>query len=107
MFDDPRNTARIKVTQCLAVAVIADKTSKSDDVFSRAVDLKIEIGLDLECLAEIGIQRGQRSIEARITDHNDLGIGRDRFGSKALRRDPAKKCTRFFDSQLVVLDHPL
>ncbi len=90
-----------------AVAIVADKTRESRYVFLGSVNLKIEIRLDFKCLAEIGVDRRQRSIEIWIPDHNHLCISRYRLRTKPLGRDKSKERSRFFDAQFAVFDHAL
>src|SRR5918996_236185 len=95
------------MAQAFASTIVADKTGERGDIFLGSIDLKIEIGLNFKGLPKIGINRGQSSIQGRVADHDNFGVGRNRFGSEALRRDEAEKHARLLDSQFAVLDYPL
>ena len=81
IFDDPGNAAGIKVAESFALTTGADEAGIGHNIVFGPVDLKVEVRLDLEGLTEIRVHGREIVIEERLSDHDHLGIGRNRVGS--------------------------
>lgn len=91
LLDNFRYAAGIEVAYPFAVAVIANETREGDNVFLRAVDLKVKVGFYFKGLAEVRVQGREGAVKIRIADHDYLGIGRDRLGGGALEVEPNQR----------------
>src|SRR5688500_20322372 len=95
------------MTQSFAIAVVADETSQSGNIFFRSVDFEIKVGFDLESFAKVGIHGSQGSIQVRVAEHKNRSVGWHRFRTKPLGREKSKKRNRCLSTQLALFDEAL
>jgi hypothetical protein len=80
MGDDDGDGVAFEVAEAFPLGAGADEAGVAEHVLRRAVDLVIEIGLDLEDLPELFVVGREHEVRHRVAGDDELDIERHRLG---------------------------
>ncbi len=86
LFNDACDGRAVEVRQALVVAAGGDELGIAVHVGVVALDLGVELGADLEQIAEVGIGVVEQVVDPWGADQRDLDVKRNGFGIETRRR---------------------
>ena len=107
MGDYDGDRVAFEVAEALALCAGADEAGVAEDVLHGAVNLVVEIGLDLEYLPELLIVSGQQEVRHGVTGNDELDLEGDRLGPQALRCEEAELLDGVLEANFLGANHAL